>query len=70
MAELERIRVMVARTDELLASGHDYILEYLDSLGSYMDTICNDVEWSGDGGGEHPSHGATPRVSPKPSTIR
>ncbi|KAK4446148.1 putative group protein, partial [Podospora aff. communis PSN243] len=42
MAELERIRVMVARTDELSASGHDYILEYLNSLGSYADTICND----------------------------
>ncbi|KAK1754007.1 hypothetical protein QBC47DRAFT_385401 [Echria macrotheca] len=61
MARLEKIQVMVARTDELSVSGHDYIRDYIDSLSSYAETICNDVEWSSDGGNH------TPKPSPKPS---
>jgi len=39
MAWLEKIQVMVTRIDELSVSRHDYNRDYIDSLGSYAETI-------------------------------
>lgn len=51
MAELTRLRAIVAAGDiPSTARGQNYVLEqYLDSLTSYAETVCNDVVWDSDG---------------------
>jgi hypothetical protein len=51
MEELTRLRALVAAGENLPATGGDnYVLQqYLDSLTSYAETVCSDVEWESDG---------------------
>lgn len=68
MAELAELRAAVA------AGGHNYVLEqYLDSLTSYAETVCQDVVWDLDGSIHIPSARASPTSSlkptPKPSSV-
>jgi len=57
IAELTRLRAIVASGDiPTTARGHNYVLEqYLDSLTSYAETVCNDVVWDSDGSQHSPS---------------
>ena len=57
MAELTRLRAIVAAGDiPTTTKGQNYVLEqYLDSLTSYAETVCNDVVWDSDGSRHTPS---------------
>ncbi|KAK1757184.1 hypothetical protein QBC47DRAFT_378573 [Echria macrotheca] len=50
MAELTRLRAIVAGGEITTATrGQNFVLEqYLDSLTSYAETVCNDVVWDSD----------------------
>jgi hypothetical protein len=62
MAELAELRAIVA------AGGQSYVLEqYLDSLTSYAETVCQDVVWDSDGSMHLPSAKVSPMPSPKPT---
>ena len=67
MAELTRLRAIVAAGGiPPDASGQSYMLEqYLDSLTSYAETVCNDVVWDSDD--SLPSRRPSPRPSPRSS---
>lgn len=71
MAELTRLRAIVAAGDILPATrGQNYVLEqYLDSLTSYAETVCNDVVWDSDESSNVPSPDPSPKISPQPLTI-
>ncbi len=55
MAELTRLRAMVAAGETSpRTKGQNYVLEqYLDSLTSYAETVCNDVVWDDPGRSTH-----------------
>jgi hypothetical protein len=55
MAELTRLRAIVAAGETSMAiKGQNYVLEqYLDSLTSYAETVCNDVVWDDSDGSLH-----------------
>jgi hypothetical protein len=57
MAELDRLRDIVARGEIRSATrGHNFVLEqYLDSLTSYAESVCDDVVWDSNAGSRTPS---------------
>jgi len=74
MADLDLLRSMMVKEEDTQSfkSGQNYVLQlYLDSLTSYAETVCNDVEGGSDEGSlRTPSGRSSPVPFQEPSTKR